>query len=63
MNCFKCGDALGQKEIDVGKEKCTTCLVRGYKFAMGKAFRERDKAIEELNKLKKLKRWYYAMDK
>ena len=44
MNCIKCIDVLTGKEIAQGKQKCVSCLVRGYKFAMGKMFKE----IEEL---------------
>lgn len=44
MLCIKCNDVLTGKEIAQGKQKCASCLVRGYKFAMGKMFKE----IEEL---------------
>jgi len=48
MKCVKCECQLTVKEVNVGKEKCVTCLVKGYKFAFGGMFRQRDSLVETL---------------
>ena len=34
--CVKCGVQLSTSEIEVGKDKCVKCIVKGYKWYCGR---------------------------
>lgn len=52
MQCRICRTVMTRAEIAEGKEKCVTCLVKGYKFAMSKMFREIEALEEQLGRQK-----------
>ena len=52
MNCIKCEVELSAKEANTGKGKCVTCLLRGYQFALGKAFGENEELKNQIAYLK-----------
>lgn len=53
MTCSKCEAVMTQKEVAVGKGKCIFCLIKGYKFAMGRQMAETEKALKEVERLRK----------
>lgn len=46
--CSKCEDVLSSKEASTGKGKCVTCLLRGYQFALGKAYGESEELRQQI---------------
>ena len=49
MVCIKCGTTLSGREMRTGKEKCVFCLIKGYKFAIGKQMAQTAKVQKELD--------------
>jgi hypothetical protein len=48
--CIKCEVELSGRELEVGKQKCTICLVKAYKFVLAKMHREIEALEAQLKK-------------